>query len=234
MLRTALKDSPQGPPTANHQSPLTATNRHQPPTAADRHQPPTAQPSTLNRRGGNVSAFMEPHPRSCVTIYKQNGGEHPANFKRVIGTAEYEACRVADTRGAMLQVGHLFYPPQPNLPLPHQKASIKKNKPQKKSMKLNTGCTPRYPPSCLEHPIHSDGLVLLLPLPSPHTERPPVHPPTSPSTAPATAAQAWGASIAVTQAWGASIAVTFPVAPPSTRCWSWDHGRAASSQASRK
>ena len=34
-LRTALKDSPQGPPTAN---------RHQPPTAANHHQPPTTNP----------------------------------------------------------------------------------------------------------------------------------------------------------------------------------------------
>ena len=38
-LRTALKDSPQGP-TADHQLP-TAANRHQPPTVTNR-QPPTA------------------------------------------------------------------------------------------------------------------------------------------------------------------------------------------------
>ena len=53
-LRTALRDRPKGPPTANHQPP-TATNRqpptadhcqpppttnHQPPTAANHHQPP--------------------------------------------------------------------------------------------------------------------------------------------------------------------------------------------------
>ena len=56
LLRTALKDSPQGPPSAqlptatnrqplptatNRQPPPTATNR-QPPTATDRHQPPNA------------------------------------------------------------------------------------------------------------------------------------------------------------------------------------------------
>ena len=39
-LRTALKDRPQAPPTANRQ-PQTASNR-QPPTAANRHQMPTA------------------------------------------------------------------------------------------------------------------------------------------------------------------------------------------------
>ena len=37
LLRTALRDRPKGPPTANHQPPPTA-NRHQPPTA-NRHQP---------------------------------------------------------------------------------------------------------------------------------------------------------------------------------------------------
>ena len=39
LLRTARKDSPQGPPIANHQPPPT-TNR-QAPTAANHHQPPT-------------------------------------------------------------------------------------------------------------------------------------------------------------------------------------------------
>ena len=54
--RTALKDRPKGPPTANRQPPPAATNRqrrptanhyqpppttnHQPPTAANHHQPP--------------------------------------------------------------------------------------------------------------------------------------------------------------------------------------------------
>ena len=39
LLRTALKDHPKGPPTANRQLPSTA-NRHQPPTT--NRQPPTA------------------------------------------------------------------------------------------------------------------------------------------------------------------------------------------------
>ena len=38
LLRTALKDSPQGPPRANRQSPTTA-NHQPPPTATNRHQP---------------------------------------------------------------------------------------------------------------------------------------------------------------------------------------------------
>ena len=51
LLRTALKDHPKGPPTANRQLPPTA-NRRQPPTA-NRRQPPTAtnrQPSTAANR----------------------------------------------------------------------------------------------------------------------------------------------------------------------------------------
>ena len=41
LLRTTLKDRPQGPPTANrHQRPTAGC--HQPPTAANCHQPPTA------------------------------------------------------------------------------------------------------------------------------------------------------------------------------------------------
>ena len=41
LLRTALKDSPQGPTTANRHQPPTA-NCHQPPTA-NRHQLPTTK-----------------------------------------------------------------------------------------------------------------------------------------------------------------------------------------------
>ena len=61
LLRTALKDRPKGPPTANYQPPPNAdqppaanhcqpppTTNHQPPTATNRHQPPVAncQPPT--------------------------------------------------------------------------------------------------------------------------------------------------------------------------------------------
>ena len=51
LLRTALKERPKGPPTANRQLPSTA-NRHQPPTT-NRHQPPAANrrqpPAATNR-----------------------------------------------------------------------------------------------------------------------------------------------------------------------------------------
>ena len=46
LLRTALQDGPQGPPTANRQPPATASNRHQPPTA-NPHQPPAANRQPL-------------------------------------------------------------------------------------------------------------------------------------------------------------------------------------------
>ena len=60
LLRTALKDRPMGPPTANHQPPPTANhqspptaNGDQPPTANHCQPPPTAanhQSPTTNRR----------------------------------------------------------------------------------------------------------------------------------------------------------------------------------------
>ena len=46
LLRTALKDRPKGPPTANRQLPPTA-NRHQPPTAANRQLRPIANRQPL-------------------------------------------------------------------------------------------------------------------------------------------------------------------------------------------
>ena len=51
MSRTALKDSPQGPPTAGCGQPPTPTN-HQPPRTNCRQPPPTAnrQPPTANRQ----------------------------------------------------------------------------------------------------------------------------------------------------------------------------------------
>ena len=52
LLRTALKDRPKGPPTANHYQPPPTTNP-QPPTAANHHQPPptaSCQLPTANRR----------------------------------------------------------------------------------------------------------------------------------------------------------------------------------------
>ena len=41
LLRTALNDRPQGPPTASHQPPTPPTTNRQPPIATNRRQPPT-------------------------------------------------------------------------------------------------------------------------------------------------------------------------------------------------
>ena len=61
LLRAALKDRPQGPPTANRQ-PLTSTN-HQSPTATNRRQPPIAsrhQPLTANRQPPTTDPHQPP------------------------------------------------------------------------------------------------------------------------------------------------------------------------------
>ena len=70
LLRTALKDRPKGPSTANHQPPPTAncrqppaaTNR-QPPTTANRHQPPIPNhqlpPTTINRHQPPTTASRQ-------------------------------------------------------------------------------------------------------------------------------------------------------------------------------
>ena len=61
-LRTALKDRPKGPPTANRQLPSTA-NRHQPPTT-NRHQPPATNrrqpPAATNRQLPTTANRLQP------------------------------------------------------------------------------------------------------------------------------------------------------------------------------
>ena len=75
LLRTALKDRPKGPPTANRQLPSTAnrhqpptTNRHQPP-ATNRRQPPAATnrqlPTTANRLQPPTASHQPPPTASC-------------------------------------------------------------------------------------------------------------------------------------------------------------------------
>ena len=75
LLRTALKDRPKGPPTANRQLPSTAnrhqpptTNRHQPP-ATNRHRPPAATnrqlPTTANRLQPPTANHQPPPTASC-------------------------------------------------------------------------------------------------------------------------------------------------------------------------
>ena len=68
LLRTALKDRPKGPPTANsHQLP-TATNR-QPPTAANRQRRPTANcqplPTASNHQPLATNHHQPPPTASC-------------------------------------------------------------------------------------------------------------------------------------------------------------------------
>ena len=62
LLRTALKDRPKGPPTANRQLPSTA-NRHQPPTT-NRHQPPATNrcqpPAATNRQLPTTANRLQP------------------------------------------------------------------------------------------------------------------------------------------------------------------------------
>ena len=64
LLRTALKDRPKGPPTANRQLPPTATNR-QPPTA-NRDQPPTVNrcqpPPTTHHQLPTAANRRQPPP----------------------------------------------------------------------------------------------------------------------------------------------------------------------------
>ena len=64
LLRTALKDRPKGPPTANRQLPPTA-NRRQLPTAANRQPPPTSnrQPlSTATNHPSPTANCCQPPP----------------------------------------------------------------------------------------------------------------------------------------------------------------------------
>ena len=62
LLRTALKDRPKGPPTANRQLPSTA-NRHRPPTT-NRHQPPATNrrqpPAATNRQLPTTANRLQP------------------------------------------------------------------------------------------------------------------------------------------------------------------------------
>ena len=67
LLRTALKDRPKGPPTANHQPPPTAS--HQPPPTASGGQPPTANhcqpPPTTNHQPPTATNHHQPPVANC-------------------------------------------------------------------------------------------------------------------------------------------------------------------------
>ena len=62
LLRTALKDRPKGPPTANRQLPSTA-NRHQPPTSNRQQRTANHPPPATNRRQPPDSHHYQP-PRT--------------------------------------------------------------------------------------------------------------------------------------------------------------------------
>ena len=73
LLRTALKDRPKGPPTANRQLPSTA-NRHQPPTTnrhqplvTNRRQPPAATNRQLPTNANRLQPPTASHQRPPTT-----------------------------------------------------------------------------------------------------------------------------------------------------------------------
>ena len=72
LLRTALKDRPKGPPTANRQLPSTA-NRHQPPTT-NRHQPPPTA------SGDQPPPTMAEHMECPRAFFWENGFQNTFFF----------------------------------------------------------------------------------------------------------------------------------------------------------
>ena len=78
LLRTALKDRPKGPPTANRQLPSTAnhqpppTANHQPPPTASGDQPPTANhcqlPPTTNHQPLTAANHHQPPPTASCQL----------------------------------------------------------------------------------------------------------------------------------------------------------------------
>ena len=105
LLRTALKDRPKGPPTANRQLPSTA-NRHQPPTT-NRHQPPPTasgdQPPTANH--------CQPPPTTNHQPPTTTNRHQPpvANHQPPPTMVEHMECPRAFL--GKLVPEHLFFPP---------------------------------------------------------------------------------------------------------------------------
>ena len=88
LLRTALRDRPKGPPTANHQPPPTANQRQppaptkcQPPTTANRHQPPITNhqpPIATNRQPPPTANHRQPPaPTKCQPPTTANRHQPP-------------------------------------------------------------------------------------------------------------------------------------------------------------
>ena len=104
LLRTALRDRPKGPSTANHQPPPTA-NRHQLPTA-NRCQPPAATnrqpPTTANRH-------QPPIPNHQLPPTTTNRHQPPPTTSRQPPTANTWCARGLFWENCVMQ--HVFFPP---------------------------------------------------------------------------------------------------------------------------
>ena len=119
LLRTALKDRPKGPPTANRQLPSTAnrhqpptTNRHQPP-ATNRRQPPAATnrqlPTTANRLQPPTASHQPPPTTTNRQLSTANRQPPPtANRQLPPTTVEHMECPRAFL--GKLVPEHFFFP----------------------------------------------------------------------------------------------------------------------------
>ena len=75
LLRTALKDHPKGPSTANSRQLPTATNHRQPPAATNRQLPTTAnrhQPPTTNHQPITAANHHQPPPTASCQLPTAN------------------------------------------------------------------------------------------------------------------------------------------------------------------
>ena len=116
LLRTPLKDSPKGPPTANRQLPSTAnrhqpppTTSHQPPPTASGGQPPTANhcqlPPTTNRQPPTAANHHQPPPTASCQLPTANRRQPPTANCHQPWLSTWSA------RGLFWETGTLFFFP---------------------------------------------------------------------------------------------------------------------------
>ena len=102
LLRTALKDRPKGPPTANRQLPSTAnrhqpstTNRHQPPPTASGDQPPTANhhrpPPTTNHQPPTATNHHQTPPTASSQLPTANRRQPPTANRHQLWLSTWSA-----------------------------------------------------------------------------------------------------------------------------------------------
>ena len=110
LLRTALKDSPQGPPTANrHQPPPTANC--QPPSAANRHQPQTI---VQHRFCGVVSCPCLDHEAESVpSTFVSVGVANPRDAQCLGGNARRRCTLYGRAPSFCVPIGSSGCPPPP-------------------------------------------------------------------------------------------------------------------------